>query len=194
MAADFALSFKAAIDIRNVLVKMEQVKREMVHLQKRLDVVIALAGQEVTNHRAALAEGMNSAVEEWTGGMTERIEDVRSGIESKLETAKNMVLSRPAEYWEGIKEELLDLKTKYAVYVADRNRLGKIRDFFQKDMIRSNPHMTSRKYREAFEEIRREMAAKKDAEQDTKAEQDVKAERGAGAGQDVQTKQDGKVE
>ena len=185
IAADFALSFKAAIDIRNVLVKMEQVKREMVHLQKRLDVVIALAGREVTNHRAALAEGMNSAVEEWTGGMTERIEDVKSGIESKLETAKNMVLSRPAEYWEGIKEELLDLKTKYAVYVADRNRLGKIRDFFQKDMIRSNPHMTSRKYREAFEEIRREMAAKKDAEQDTKAEQDVKAERGAGAGQDV---------
>ncbi len=157
IAADFALSFKAAIDLRDVLVKMEQIKGEMVHLQKRLDVMIALAGQEVANYRAALTEGVNSAVDEWTEGMSLHIEDVKSGIESKLEAAKNIVLAKHAEYFGEIREDLLELKTRYAVYVADRNRLGKIRDFFQKDMIRSNPHMTSRKYSEAFEELRQGM-------------------------------------
>ena len=62
----------------------------------------------------------------------------------------------------GIKEEIQELKTKYAVNVADRDRLGRIRDFFQRDMIRSNPRMTSRKYDEAFEELKKRMAERKD--------------------------------
>ena len=162
IAADFALSFKAAIDIRNVLVKMEQAKREMLHIQKRLDVIIALAGQEMTNYKAALTESVNSAVGEWAEGMTVRIEDVKSGIESKLETARNIVLTRPAEYLGEIREELLELKTRYAVHVADRNRLGKVKDFFHRDMIRSNPDMISPKYREAFEELKRGMRKRQD--------------------------------
>ena len=162
IAADFALSFKAAIDIRNVLVRMEQVKREMLHIQKRLDVIIALTNQGMTNYKTTLAENVSTVKEELAEGMGMCIEDVRSGIESRLETVKNIVLTKPAEYFVGIKEELLELKTKYAVNVADRNRLGKIRDFFQRDMIRSNPRMTSKKYGEAFEELKKRMAEKKD--------------------------------
>ncbi len=160
IAADFALSFKAAIDIRDVLMKMEQVKREMVHIQKRLDVIIALTNQGVTNYKSAMAENVSAVKEELAEGMG--IDDVKSGIESKLETAKNIVLAKPAEYFVGIKEEIQELKTKYAVNVADRDRLGRIRDFFQRDMIRSNPRMTSRKYDEAFEELKKRMAERKD--------------------------------
>ena len=162
IAADFALSFKAAIDIRDVLMKMEQVKREMVHIQKRLDVIIALTNQGVTNYKSAMAENVSAVKEELAEGMGMCIDDVKSGIESKLETAKNIVLAKPAEYFVGIKEELQELKTKYAVNVADRDRLGRIRDFFQRDMIRSNPRMTSRKYDEAFEELKKRMAERKD--------------------------------
>lgn len=161
IGADFALSFKAAIDLRNVLMKMEQAKQEMVRLQKRLDVVIALAEQDVNNHKAAIAEGVNSAVEGLTEDMTMRIEDVKSGIESRLETARNMMRAKPAEYLGNIREELLELKTRYAIYVEDRKRLGRIRDFFQRDMIRSNPYMTSRKYSEAFEELRQGLSIRK---------------------------------
>ncbi len=161
IAADFALSFKAAIDIRDVLVKMEQVKREMVHIQKRLDVIIALTNQEVANYKSAMAENVSAVKEELAEGMGMCIDDVKSGIESKLETAKNIVLAKPAEYFGGIKEELLELKTKYAVNVADRDRLGRIRDFFQRDMIRSNPRMISKEYREAFEELRKRVSGRK---------------------------------
>ena len=47
----------------------------------------------------------------------------------------------------------MELKTKYAVNLAFRNRLGRLRDFFQRDMIRSNPGMTSTRFREALEEL-----------------------------------------
>ena len=52
-------------------------------------------------------------------------------------------------------EEILDLRTKYAINLEDRKRLGRIRDFFQRDLLRSNPGMTSVKFREALEELKR---------------------------------------
>ncbi len=166
IVADFSLSFKAAIDLRNVLVKMDQVKAEMVHIQKRLNEILAHANQEVESYRTAFTESMSAAKEELTEGMTMHIEDVKSGIESRLEILKNAVMTKPTEYAASVKEELLELKTKYAVNLADRNRLGRIRDFFQRDMIRSNPGMTSRKFSEALEELKRRTSGKKGKDED----------------------------
>mgnify|MGYP001125219754 CR=1 FL=1 len=151
---DFALSFKAAIDLRDVLYKMEQVKAEMVHIQKRLDVIIALTGQGVENYRHALAESVSNAKDGLVEGMAIRIEDIKSGIEGKLEALKKMVMARPSDYQDSMKDELVELKAKYAVNVADRNRLSRIRDFFQRSMIRANPTMSSERFKEALEELK----------------------------------------
>lgn len=160
IAADFALSFKAAIDLRDVLVKMEKVKEEMVRIQKRLDVVIALTSQEMENYKSALTESAGIAKEEWTEGMAMRIEDIKSGIERKMEQIRTRIPSWGAEQKKDIGEELLDLRTKYAINVADRKRLGRLRDFFQRDMLRSNPGMTSVRFREALEELKRRTMGK----------------------------------
>lgn len=162
IVVDFTLSFKAAIDLRNVLVKMEQVKEEMLHIQKRLNDIFVQANQGVENYRTAFTESVNAAREEWTEGMTVRFEDVKSGIEAKLEALKTAVMTKPTEYAVSVKEELLELKTKYAVSLADRNRLGRIRDFFQRDMIRSNPGMTSAKFSESLEELKKKVAEKRE--------------------------------
>ena len=135
IAADFALSFKAAIDLRDVLVKMEKVKEEMVHIQKRLDVVIALTGQEMGNYRAALAESASTAREEWAESMAMHIEDIRAGIERKLEQLKALMPTWGAEQKEDMGEEILNLRTKYAIKLEDRKRLGRLKDFFQRDLI-----------------------------------------------------------
>lgn len=162
IVVDFTLSFKAAIDLRNVLVKMEQVKEEMLHIQKRLNDIFVQANQGVENYRTAFTESVNAAREEWTEGMTVRFEDVKSGIEAKLEAFKTAVMTKPTEYAVSVKEELLELKTKYAVSLADRNRLGRIKDFFQRDMIRSNPGMTSVKFSESLEELKKKVAEKRE--------------------------------
>ena len=146
IVADFALSFKAAIDLRNLLVKMEQAKQELVHIQKRLDVIIALTNEDVENRK-----------EEFT----ENVVELKGSIENKLESLKHAVQTRPSEYLESAKEELLELKTKYAVNLEKRNNLSTIKDFFQRDMLRSNP-LTSVKFKEALEELKQKASARKE--------------------------------
>ena len=46
-AADFALSFKAALDLRDVLVRMEQAKDELEKMQRRLDVILAVSEEKL---------------------------------------------------------------------------------------------------------------------------------------------------
>lgn len=116
--ADFALSFKAAIDLRNVLVKMEQAKEELAHIQKRLDVIIALTKEELGSRREALDEN--------------------------------------------VKEELVELRAKYKVLSEARSRVGGLTDIFQRSMIRSNPGMTSVKFKESLEELKEKVAKRKD--------------------------------
>lgn len=144
--ADFALSFKAAIDLRNVLIKMEQAREEMEHIQKRLDVLIAVTNEEVNNRK---------------DGLTHSFSELKTNVGEKLENAKNAVMAKPGEYLESAKEELLELKTKYAVNVEYSNRLASLKDFFQRGLLRSNPTMTSIRFKDALEELKANEAARK---------------------------------
>ena len=47
-SVDFAFSFQAAMDLRDILVRAERAKKELERMQKRLDVLIAVAGEEIT--------------------------------------------------------------------------------------------------------------------------------------------------
>lgn len=156
--ADFALSFKAAIDLRNVLMRMEQVKTELVHIQKRLDVIIALTSEGVSNRK-----------EELTGGVAE----LTAAIEEKLENIKALALAKPTEYLENVREEVLELKTKFAVTLELQRRLSGLRDFFQRSLIRSNPTMTSVRFREALEELKKRVSVGKENGKDESGTKDV---------------------
>lgn len=117
IVADFALSFKAAIDLRNILAKMEQGREELARIQKRLDVIIAVAGEELENRREALSES--------------------------------------------VKEEIAELKAKYKVMSEARSHAERLTDIFQRGLIRSNPGMTSVKFRESLEELKEKVTKKK---------------------------------
>lgn len=191
--ADFALSFKAAIDLKNVLQKMEGVKREMLRIQRRLDAITAAAGQGLHNagqslHSAGRSlqnagrslrnvgrglrggrempeEGMDAARDELPEGMSVRLEDVKANIEGRLESIRNLAQTKPSEYWESMKEELIELKTRYAVNLEIRRYLGGLKDFFQRDMIRSNPGMTSEEFGEELEELKDRIDEKEEPEE-----------------------------
>lgn len=156
IACDFSLAFKTAINLRNLLVKMEKAREEMVRIQKRLDVIIALANAEWENRKEGWTEGITAKKDAFTEGMSVRMEDLKTGIENKLTSIKNMAQSKPSQYLESVREELAELKSKYTSNVESRNgmsRIGKIREFFQREMIRSNPGMTSDKYKDSLEEL-----------------------------------------
>lgn len=146
IGADFALSFKAAIDLKDLLAKMESTKKELLNIQKRLDAIITTAGESLGNRKEALAMS---------------IDELKSGIEDKFESLKNLTITKPSEYLESVKGEVIELIKKYTVNVELRKRLGSIRDFFQRDLLRSNPSMTSDQYQESLEELKQQTLDKK---------------------------------
>lgn len=155
LSADFALSFKAALDLKDVLVKMEATRQELLRIQKRLDVMIAVAGEDISMKLEELGERREEFTEEWKN--RSRFEELKVSVEERLKQAKEAIQLKKAEQSEKLHRELGELLGQYYSNIAEHNRLGRIADFFQKDLIRSNPSMTSRKFEEALEELKRNM-------------------------------------
>lgn len=117
IVSDFSFSFKAALDLRDVLSQIDKVKEEMRHLQKRLDVVIAFAesGIEEKRQERELAREL-------------RVAEIKAIMEEHVKTLKEL------------KE-----KNRYRIH-----------------LLRSNPSMVSRKFKETLEELKTNYFEKKD--------------------------------
>ena len=177
IACDFALSFKAALDLRDILIMMDKAKEEMVRIQKRLDVIIALADNDIQTRKDEWTQASEArkaaSVEQrakFNENMAMKMEDLKAGIESKFGSLKQRILEKPSAYKESIREEIGDLLVKYRVNTEKREGLGRIRGFYKRNMIRSNPTMTSKVFKEAWEELKRNMEynPKQEEEQDEK--------------------------
>lgn len=181
--SDFALSFKAAMDLRDVLIQMEKAKAELMRLQKRIDVMIAVTEEELTNRKEELISRKEELLnrkeeltEEWAARREEisdnlelKAEDIRENIEMKLENLRDRILERPSDYSERWKEEIKELFTRYRRYDEERRSLTSMKDFFRRDLIRSNPGMRSVKFEEALEELKKKAQmrrSKKDSEKE----------------------------
>ena len=110
IGADFALSFKAALDLRDVLMKMEKAKEELEHIQRRLDVVIALTNEELSQKK---------------------------------------------------EEVLMELKIKHARLAGEMEQIGRLRDVFQRELLRSHPSMSSVRFKGALEELKKRLDEKR---------------------------------
>lgn len=181
ICSDFALSFKAAMDLRDILVKMEKVKEEMLHIQRRLDVMIALANEDWENRKEEYEQKNVKRREELSESITGRIEDVKSGVEEKLEYLREKISQWKPETISGgnldkVKEELQELKEKYSGLVLHRDNLSNIKDWFQRDLISANPSMSSIRFKEALEELKKRAERKPDKKvlEDKKVEADEK--------------------
>lgn len=146
IVADFTLSFKTAIDLRDILMKMEAAREELERVQKRLDVIIAVSNEEWETkvreynerkqERSARADELVAGIEERLGGLKERIQ---SGIFS---------------YPDSIKEEIQELRMKYRINAENRMQLGSLKDFYKRQMIKGNPTMVSKRFKDALQELK----------------------------------------
>lgn len=133
--ADFALSFRAALDLRDVLVRMEQARKDLDRLQKRLDVIIALADEAKDNY------------------VRERYGDLAEGIEARFRKIRELLPGSQRLLEK--REELLDLRKRF-LRNTDRTELSRfISDVMKRGMILGNPTMYSNRFAEALDEIRR---------------------------------------
>ena len=145
IACDFALSFKAALDLRDILVKIVKAREELLRMQKRLDVMIAFNNEEKEQRRIDKEERREL-----------RLNELSASLEQGFATIKDMLLSRPTAFGESAREEIAELRGKFSLYRERDKGIGRL-DFYKRDMIRNNPTMRSQTYESAFEELK-EMA------------------------------------
>ncbi len=153
LAIDFALSFKAAMDIRDILSKMERAKEELERVSKRLDVLIALANEE----REIRKQEREEKLEDLKGGF-------KWNLEERFDSLKDAILEKPSAYLDSVKDEFLDLREKYHINVELTKQLKSFKDYYKKAMLRGNPTMVSGKFREALEELKDTVSGRKNEE------------------------------
>lgn len=146
IVADFTLSFKAALDLRDIMVKIMKAREELERMQKRLDVLIAFNNEEKEQKRLDRGERRES-----------RLADLTASLEQAFAAIKEAFLNRPTAYGESVREEIAELRGKFSLYREREKGYGRLLDFYKRDMIRNNPTMRSDEYESAFEELK-EMA------------------------------------
>lgn len=141
ITADFVSSFRTAMDIRELLIKAEEMKKELKLLQKRIDVYEAVVLDELKQRRNQRKEQQNQRIEELEQEIKQRLEKLKhieftSDITAKLSQKK---------------EELLELRLKHICNRENyRSRLS--RDKYK--MLHRNPSAVSMKYKEFLEDLK----------------------------------------
>ncbi|GFI02348.1 MAG: hypothetical protein HFI44_13055 [Lachnospiraceae bacterium] len=137
---DFTLSFKAAMDLRDILVGLEKAKEEMERIQKRLDVIIAVVNDE----RAARRQEKSM-----------RADELMESIELKLGALKERIKIYPAEFVDEVRDEIVELTGKYMFEKEHRLQFRSLKDFYQRALLKGNPTMHSKYFGEALEELKK---------------------------------------
>lgn len=148
---DFTLSFKAAMDLRNVLVGLEKAKEEMERIQKRLDVLIAVANDEREIRKQEREE---------------KTEELMDSLEEKFARIRERVAKNPGEFMDDVKEEFLELRSKFLLEKEHRIQIGRIKDFYQRSIIKGNPSMHSARFGEALEELKKAVNERRNERKD----------------------------
>lgn len=191
IVADFAISFRTALDLRNVLIAMEKGREELQRIQRRLDVIIAVMDdtreglveeiqqrrerkiQQLEQRKEQTAEQMELVKERWKETIQENFSplyswEMAAGIEERLAKVKNAIQDRPSKYLESIRDEVSELRGKF---MSQSNYKGKnaVADFHKRNLILGNPTMSSRKYNDMLEELKKEIQVRKQQKKDEKS-------------------------
>lgn len=143
---DFTLSFKAAMDLRDILVGLEKAKEEMERIQKRLDVIIAV---------------VNDERETWKQEKSMRADELMESIEGKFTALKERFRISPSDFMDEVREEITELRSKYMIEKEHRIQFRRLKDFYQRALLKGNPMMHSRYFGEALEELKKAVNERK---------------------------------
>lgn len=145
--ADFTLSFRAALDLKDVLVKMDQAKYELEKMQKRLDVIIAVTEENWENRREELDRKRER--------IGRRREELAEELEKRFDRARELLSAgRLSER----REELFDLRSRFRMYQERIEMKHFVGNFWKRSMISGNPGMVSKKFADALEELKKSAA------------------------------------
>lgn len=164
--SDFAVSVKAAFDVRDMIIHMTQAKEEIYRLQRRLDVLIAVADDSFENwkeEKMDMMEDRMEALEERLGIMRNAKEERRAGrrelmtnMQERFQALKGKTWAQKEEknrFMDEFREELESLKEKFSLERRKDARFENHLRRHKKSLLLNSPTATSREFKEAFEEL-----------------------------------------
>lgn len=153
MTWDFALSFKAALDLKNILIKLEDAKKELEELHERFKDMVEQANEQLQ----VAADERSIRLE----NLKEEIADVRENIQAGLTANFEVRISRLREFENKI-DSLDDIKEEYkqwrrTFYENQKKRVQALNfnDKFKRHHLFSNPTMRSEQFSDMIEEIKK---------------------------------------
>ena len=161
MSIDFALSFRAAMDIKTVLENITQSNAEIRKLKKRLDVFIAVAYDDSQQ----LVKKYDEKLSQTKQMYHELYENIRQKF-SFIDRAKNGIGWIKAFSSEDRKFEYERLKLGFAFINKLNEERKKYINVWVKRIIRGNPDFNSKKYSAAVEELKDIIFRKKNSDND----------------------------
>lgn len=186
---DFALSFKAALDLRDVLISMEKLKGEMQRIQKRAEVIAAIAGEDWAERKEAFAESAErkkeafaesterrkeafaetvdqkkQAFAESMGQKKQAFADSVASIEKSFAAIKENLRLKSEQYSEEDRDEIMNLQTQYRINAEKHDSMRNNKTLSK--IFKNNPTMKSKMYDEDLQELQKEgwLGKKKDRE------------------------------
>ena len=163
---DFAVAFRTAIELRDVLIYMEKAKDEMAKMQKRLEVLIAFKGEEVKEGIGSRVDGIADKVGEIGSGIGSTVGAISSGIGNRLDVlsssldktfsaAKEKISLNPSAYVNEVKDEIFELYTKYRI-MSERFTPKPVKSFFEwyKNRTLLDTNMDSDEFKASLEELK----------------------------------------
>ena len=155
---DFALSFKAAMDLRDVLTKLEEARADMVVLQEKFQKIMENANEQVQRAMEERGAKLES--------LREQIAEVRENIQAELTASFEVRISKlhnfveensSLETLDGIKDEYKQWRKKFLQNNQKRMQALDLSDKFKLHHLMDNPTMSSKHFKEAMEEIRKHL-------------------------------------
>lgn len=161
---DLTLSFKAAFDLRDLIIAMDKAKEELRIMQKRLDVMIAYANEGASEQLDKVQDKISSITES-VGDKVDvigvRLEDLSASVEEKMRTLKTAMEEKPLAYAEGIRTEYHELVARFKIKSEEHYGLSKFTDFYRRGIFLGNPDIVSTKFRENVESVKKFVTEKR---------------------------------
>ena len=161
VAADFAISFKTAMELRAILDSMERIKDEMKRLQKRAEVIEAFLADDFHDAKENFKEEMLERKDNLMEGLQERKENILEGIQERKEDAKGQL--------QEIREKQKYYLEKKKYSMSDNTAIA--------NLLRRNPSAVSGRHALAFKEYRDKLieSIKREVGELTKTEEDAES-------------------
>ena len=143
IVSDFTMAWRAAMDLKDVLEKMQKAKEDLERVQKRLDVYLAFAAEGNEQRKQAMKNRLG-------------LEELTNSISSKFDSLKSrMDTDKASESLQNAKEEIAQLQKKFSESLRWREHNSERERSYRRSVFGGNPTMTSTKFREVFEELKK---------------------------------------